>query len=183
MAELATIARPYAEALMKASGDSGNDGAALAREISSLARVADCPDMRLFADNPKATTDQIVDVLTAVARASSDASLSAAAANLLRLVAENGRLNWLPEIARQFDALVQARTGTARAVVESAFPLDAAQLAGIVETMQRRFKRKLEATVTVVPELIGGVRIVVGDEVLDTSIQARLAQMKTALTA
>ena len=49
--------------------------------------------------------------------------------------------------------------------------------------MERRFGRKLDASVVVVPELIGGVRVVVGDEVLDTSIRARLEQMKVALTA
>jgi len=49
--------------------------------------------------------------------------------------------------------------------------------------MEKRFGRKLETKVIVVPELIGGVRVVVGDEVLDTSIRARLDQMKAALTA
>ncbi|NUZ04167.1 F0F1 ATP synthase subunit delta [Piscinibacter koreensis] len=181
MAELATIARPYAEALMKASAN--GDGRALAREINALARIAGTPEMRQFADNPKVSVDQVVEVLTSVVNASSDGALSPAAGNLLRMVVENGRLPALGEIARQFEALVQDRSGTARAVVESAFPLDDAQLADVVQTMERRFGRRLDATVEVRPELIGGVRIVVGDEVLDTSIQARLAQMKAALTA
>ena len=43
--------------------------------------------------------------------------------------------------------------------------------------------RKLEASVVVRPDLIGGIRVVVGDEVLDTSVKARLEQMKAALTA
>jgi F-type H+-transporting ATPase subunit delta len=181
MAELATIARPYAEALLKASAN--GDGRALAREVSGLARIAGTPEMRQFSDNPKVTVDQVVEVLTSVAGASSDAPLSPPAVNLLRAVVENGRLPAFGEIARQFEALVQDRSGTARAIVESAFPLDDTQLAGVVEAMERRFGRKLEATVEVRPELIGGVRVVVGDEVLDTSIQARLAQMKAALTA
>jgi F-type H+-transporting ATPase subunit delta len=181
MAELATIARPYAEALMKASEH--DNGSALAREVTALAEVSANPELRSFAENPKVTTDQVVDVLTSVARTSSGAAPGPAAVNLLRMVIENGRLGALPEIARQFEGLVQARTGTSRAVVESAFPLDEAQLADVVRTMERRFGRRLDATVEVRPELIGGVRIVVGDEVLDTSIQARLAQMKAALTA
>ena len=50
-------------------------------------------------------------------------------------------------------------------------------------TLEKRFGRKLQAKVEVDPELIGGVRVVVGDEVLDTSVKARLERMKVALTA
>ena len=96
---------------------------------------------------------------------------------------DNGRLAALPEIASQFQALVDSRSGVSHATIESAFPIDDGQLAAVKTAMERRFGRKLDASVTVVPELIGGVRVVVGDEVLDTSIRARLEQMKVALTA
>ena len=85
--------------------------------------------------------------------------------------------------AQQFHALINAQSGVSDAVVESAFPIDGAQLADVVATLERRFGRKLNATVEVKPELIGGIRVIVGDEVLDTSVQARLQQMKVALTA
>jgi F-type H+-transporting ATPase subunit delta len=98
-------------------------------------------------------------------------------------VIDNGRLSVLPEIAAQFQALVDARSGISQAVIESAFPIDASQLADVKAAMEKRFGRKLEARVVVHPELIGGVRVIVGDEVLDTSIRARLEQMKAALTA
>jgi F-type H+-transporting ATPase subunit delta len=61
--------------------------------------------------------------------------------------------------------------------------MDAAQLAEVVATLERRFGRRLQASVQVRPELIGGIRVTVGDEVLDTSVKARLEQMKVALTA
>ena len=96
---------------------------------------------------------------------------------------DNGRLAALPEIAAQYHALVNARSGTSDATIESAFAIDDGQLAAVKTAMERRFGRKLDASVVVVPELIGGVRVVVGDEVLDTSIRARLEQMKAALTA
>jgi F-type H+-transporting ATPase subunit delta len=89
----------------------------------------------------------------------------------------------LPEIALQFHALVNARSGVSDAVVYSAFAIEPAQLADVVATLERRFKRKLNASVVVEPELIGGIRVVVGDEVLDSSVKARLEQMKLALTA
>ena len=181
MAELATIARPYAEALLKASAD--GTAAALAGEIRALADVAANPQMRQFADSPKTDARQVFELLVGVARTPSGAAPSDAARNLLRAVIDNGRLAVLPEIAAQFQALVDARSGVSQATIESAFPIDAAQVAEVRSAMERRFGRKLETHVIVVPELIGGVRVVVGDEVLDTSIRARLEQMKAALAA
>jgi F-type H+-transporting ATPase subunit delta len=181
MAELATIARPYAEALMKASA--GGNAAGLATEIGALAQVAADPRMRQFADDPKARSAQVLDVLMSVAKTPPGASPGESAKNLVRAVIENGRLSVLPEIARQFQALVDARSGTSQATVESAFPIDASQLAEVKSVMERRFQRNLDLHVVVKPELIGGVRVIVGDEVLDTSIRARLDRMKAALVA
>ena len=181
MAELATIARPYAEALMKASAD-GN-AVTLAGEIRALADVAANPQMRQFADSPKIDSRQVFELIVGVARTPTGAPLSDAAKNLLQAVIDNGRLAALPEIAAQFQSLVDERTGVSQATIESAFPIDDAQLARVKSAMERRFGRKLETNVVLVPELIGGVRVVVGDEVLDTSIRARLDQMKAALTA
>ena len=96
---------------------------------------------------------------------------------------ENGRLSALPEIAAQFSALVNAQSGSSDAVVYSAFPLDDAALVDVVAALEKRFDRKLKARVEIDAELIGGIRVVVGDEVLDTSVKARLEQMKVALTA
>ncbi len=105
------------------------------------------------------------------------------AQNFVRTVIENDRLAALPEIAAQFRALKNAQGGTSDAVVGSAFPIDAAALADLQATLEKRFGRKLNLAVEVQPELIGGIRVVVGDEVLDTSVRARLEQMKVALTA
>jgi len=89
----------------------------------------------------------------------------------------------LPEIASQFRALKNAQGGTADAIVHSAFPIEAAALADLSGTLEKRFGRKLNVSVVIDASLIGGVRVVVGDEVLDTSVKARLEQMKAALTA
>jgi F-type H+-transporting ATPase subunit delta len=181
MAELATIARPYAEALMKASEK--GDPAALAAEIGALGQVAGDAQMRHFADSPKVSAAQVFDVIVSIVKTPSGAPLGEAAKNLLRTVIENGRLAVLPEIAAQFQTLVDARSGTSQATIESAFALTDAQLAGVQAAMEKRFRRKLDPHVVVEPELIGGVRVIVGDEVLDTSIRARLEQMKAALSA
>ena len=69
------------------------------------------------------------------------------------------------------------------ATVSSAFPIAPAQLPDVVAALERRFGRRLNVTVAVEPALIGGIRVVVGDEVMDTSVKARLEQMRVALTA
>ncbi len=176
MAELATIARPYAEALFKAAA-SDLDGAA--GWLDSLAAIAGNPQLLQFAEDPKVTAAQVFDVVAGVA----GSSLPAQAQNFLRTGIDNGRLAALPEMAAQFRALVNARRGTSDAVIQSAFPIDAAALADVVASLEKRFGRKLHAKVEVDPSLIGGIRVVVGDEVLDTSVRARLEQMKVALTA
>jgi len=177
MAELATIARPYAEALFQVAGK--GDLKQASEQLDAIAAVAANAQMRQYADNPKATVDQVFDVITSVVKS----PLSDATRNLLRAIIENGRLAALPEVAVQFHALVSERSGVSEATVYSAFPIDAAQLSAVVASLEKRFGRKLTASVQVEPELIGGIRVVVGDEVLDTSVKARLEQMKVALTA
>eukprot|EP01034_Spumella_vulgaris_P002095 gene2095-2728_t len=108
MAELATIARPYAEALFKAAtAGAGMDLASTADWVDELAAIAANPQLRQLADNPKVTADQVFAVVTGVARS----ALSDAAKNFLRTVIDNGRLEALPEVAVQFRALVNGRTG------------------------------------------------------------------------
>jgi F-type H+-transporting ATPase subunit delta len=177
MAELATIARPYAEALFKTGG-----GAALAAEVSAIGAVAADADMRQFADNPKVAASMIFNVVSDVL-GRQGVVLGQASQNLLRTVIDNGRLSALPEIAAQFQALVNASSGVSDATVYSAYPIDDAQFAEVMASLEKRFARKLKGAVQVDAELIGGIRVVVGDEVLDTSVKARLEQMKAVLTA
>jgi F-type H+-transporting ATPase subunit delta len=176
MAELATIARPYAEALFKASS-SDLPGAAL--WVDALNEVAKDPQLLQFADNPNVTAAQVFDVIAGVAQV----ALPEQAKNFLRTVIENGRLAVLPEIAAQFRVMKNASGGSSDAVVYSAFAIDGAALADLATTLEKRFNRKLNVAVQLQPDLIGGIRVVVGDEVLDTSVKARLEQMKVALTA
>jgi F-type H+-transporting ATPase subunit delta len=182
MAEIATIARPYAEALFKAAGTNAAEGAKLKDQVSALAALAGDVALRQFADNPKVAASQVFDLVAGVAL-QKGVSLDAKVGNLLRTVLDNGRLAALPEIASQFAKLVNAQSGVSDALVESAFPIEGPQLADVAAALEKRFKRKLNVQVEVKPELIGGIRVTVGDEVLDTSVKARLEQMKVALTA
>ena len=177
MAELATIARPYADALFQVAVKGDMNQAV--QQIDALAAIAADPQMRRLADNPKVEAAQVFDVMNSVL----GQPLSDSSKNLVKTLIDNGRLSVLPEIAAQFRVRVNARSGVSQATVYSAFPIDAAQLGEVVGALEKRFGRKLSASVELEPELIGGVRVVVGDEVLDTSVRSRLQQMKAALTA
>lgn len=176
MAELATIARPYAEALYQACG---SELAATAAWLDELAAIAANDQLLQFAASPKVTTEQVFDVISGVAKA----ALPDKARNFLRTIIDNGRLTALPDIASQFRTLMNAQAGSCDAIVHSAFPMDAAAVADLAATLEQRFGRKLNVRVEIDPEIIGGVRVVVGDEVLDASVKARLEQMKVALIA
>jgi F-type H+-transporting ATPase subunit delta len=177
MAELATLARPYAEALFKSA--TAAESAALIEQANALAVVAASAQLRRYADDPKVNDKQVHELFSAVLKS----PLHAKAANLLRTVIANGRLAALPEIAAQFNALVKSRSGVSDATVYSAFAIDAAQLEGVKSTLEKRFGRKLNVSMQIDSSLIGGIRVVVGDEVLDTSVRARLEKMKAALSA
>ena len=178
MAELATIARPYAEALFKASGA---DLAGAALWLDELASIAANPQMQQFAGSPSVTSAQVLEVFVGVAESSKKVSLPAAAKNFLAAVIDNERVGALHEIAIQFRALVNSASGSSDAVVFSAFALNDAALSDLAAVLEKRFSRKLNLSVEIDPGLIGGIRVVVGDEVLDTSVKARLEQMKAAL--
>lgn len=176
MAELATIARPYAEALFQSAKADLNGALVWVEELAAIAADA---GLLQFAGNPRVTSDQVYDLIAGIAKT----ALPTQAQNFLRTVIDNGRLDALPEIAAQFRALKNAQGGSSDALVYSAFPIDGAALGGVSAALEKRFGRKLNVKVELDAELIGGIRVVVGDEVLDTSVKARLEQMKVALTA
>lgn len=177
MAEIATIARPYAEALFQVA--KSQDLAAWGQQLDALAQVAQDADLRQFADHPKVQPDQVFAVVAAAAKI----ELAVGVQNFLRTLIENGRLAALPAIAAQYQALANAASGIFEARIYSAFDIGAEQLVELKAVLEKRFGRKLDTHVQIEPGLIGGVRVVVGDEVLDTSVKARLERMKLALTA
>ena len=177
MAELATIARPYAEALFRVA-KSGNI-AAWSDLVSEMAAVAALPDVKSFASNPKLSDKQVSETFLSLLKS----NVSPEAKNFVGMLVENGRLALLPEIGAQFHALKNASEGAADAEITSAFELTDAQVKDLVATLEKKFGRKLNPTVKVDNSLIGGVRVAVGDEVLDTSVRAKLQKMHAALAS
>jgi len=179
MAEIATIARPYAQALFGvAEKENLADWSAF---IAELAQVGALPEVLSVASSPKVSPAQVVELLLSVV--TSPLKARGEAKNFVQMLVDNHRLELLPEIHAQFDELKNAHEGAVDAQITSAFPLEGAQLNDLVASLERRFQRRLKPVVKVDPSLIGGVRVTVGDEVLDTSMRAQLADLRAVLTA
>ena len=179
MAELSTIARPYAQGLWKALADRGDtaQAAEIEQSLFALSSAVSEPQVAELVSDPKVTDDQMYDLL---AGSIGEEALK----GLLRTVIENGRLCALPEIAAQFRALKNESEGVADAYIESAYALTKKDVDQLVKALSQKFPGvTLRPEVSINKDLIGGVSIRVGDQVLDGSVRARLAQMKAALTA
>ncbi|HUW38447.1 MAG TPA: F0F1 ATP synthase subunit delta [Rhodocyclaceae bacterium] len=176
MAENVTVARPYAEAAFQLA-QTGNALSGWAEALARMAAVAEDPDMRACIDNPRLSSQDLARFFLGVV----GEGLPVEQQNFVRVLVDNGRLGVLPEISEQFVLLKNGCEGTKEAQVTSAFPIDAAGLSKLVAELERRFQCKIQASVSIDPELIGGVRIAVGDQVIDASVRGKLAAMSAAL--
>jgi F-type H+-transporting ATPase subunit delta len=129
--------------------------------------------------DPKLGEGQVLDLLAGLLKS----PLPASGQHFLQTLVDNDRLTALPEIARQFRVLKNESEGVADCLIESAFPMTDAQVADLLAALSKKFGLKLKPDVRVDASLIGGVRVSVGDHVLDSTVKTRLAQMQAALTA
>jgi len=178
MAELTTIARPYAEAAFRIARDA-NTLPAWSEMLRFLSDVAADPQAAAALDNPKLTAADKTALVLSIA----GERLDATGRNFVRVLVEADRVAVLSQIRTLFEALKDDADGTAKARIDSAFPLSDAQTAELKAALEKRFGRKIEATVNVDPALGGGARITVGDTVIDGTIEAQLAAMATQLRA
>lgn len=179
MAELSTVARPYAEALFGAVRDDRSGLAAWSELLPEMAQVAAHPEVAAVLSDPRLGNAKRRELFTGLIKS----ELPQAARNFLELLVENDRLLLLPEIAAQFEQLKNRHEGIAVAEISSAFELSDDQVKELLAGLEKKFGTKLRAQVSVDPSLIGGVRVAVGDQVLDTSVQAQLARMRDTLAA
>lgn len=175
MAENLTLARPYADAAF-ALAKAGNALGPWSEALDRMAAVAGDPQMQACIGNPRLTPAQLVVFFTDVV-----GNLTAEQKNFVQVLVDNERLGVLPEIRDFFVDLKNGFEGVRDAAIESAFPIDNAALAQLTADLESRYRCKIKATVTVDPDLIGGVRIAIGDQVIDASVRGKLAAMATAL--
>ena len=176
MAEPSTIARPYAEAAFRLA-DAAGTLRKWAEMLGALALVAQDERVRAAVTQPGLSDAQAAGVLIGIL----SGRLNAEAENFLRVLAENGRLGLLPEIRAQFEALKDEREGVIEAEVQSAFELSDAQVADLVQRLEKKTGRKVRTKVQVDKSLIAGVRVVLGDQVIDGSARAQLGALEAAL--
>lgn len=176
MAENVTLARPYAEAVFALARDAGAL-ASWGELLERLAAVAADAQVSECLGDPRFAAAQLTQLLLE----SSGVQASVEQANFVRVLVEAERAQVLSEISEVFGQLRDAHQGVKDAVVTSAFPLDDAALARLSADVEAHFKSKVRVTVQIDPDLIGGVRIAVGDEVIDASVRGKLAAMAAAL--
>jgi F-type H+-transporting ATPase subunit delta len=176
MAETATVARPYAEAVFGLADKAGSAGSWFSM-LGTMAQVAGNPEMHACIGNPNVSPKALYDLFIALCKQ----DFPIEARNFVRVLIANDRLGLLPEIYAQFGELKNEREGVVEAEIRTAFPLDNAQINALVADVSRRFKRRVQPRVTLDRDLIGGVHITVGDEVIDGSVRGRLEDMAAAL--
>jgi len=176
MAELATVARPYAEATFRSAREKNRLGP-VAEGLAFLATVAADERMHSALGNPNVSAQQKKDLFAAVAGDRLDDTLR----NLIGMLVDNHREVLIGSIQEQFEELKHEHENVARARITSAQPMSEEQRAGIVAALEARYGKKIETELDVDPELLGGARVQVGDQVIHASVRDALAQMAAAL--
>jgi F-type H+-transporting ATPase subunit delta len=178
MAEPSTVARPYAEAIFMLA-DAGGALSQWSGMLAALATVAADERVRRAIGDPNLPTAKVAGLFISILTG----KLTGDAENLVRVLADNRRLELLEEIRRQYEALKNEREGVVEAQVFSAFELTDAQVADLVQRLEKKTGRKVKTRVEIDAALIGGVKVVLGDKVIDGSARAQLGALETALKA
>lgn len=177
MAELTTVARPYAEAAFRAAVEA-NDVSGFSARLKQLGVVAGTRDAASLLGNPKVSAREKAEVLFSVAGGNVPQTLQ----NLTHALIENQRATLLPFVSEHFDRLQRDHDGVVRAIITSAFPLSEADKSSLVEGLAKKYGKRVDAEVNVDAALIGGARIQVGDDVIHASVRDTLDKMAVALT-
>ena len=177
MAEPVTIARPYAEAVFKLAAE-GNALAAWSDAIANIDGVVADSRVQACISDPKVSAQQLEGLVLGVV----GDKLTGDARNFVQVLVQNGRLDLMPLIRVHFEALKREKEGVLEARIISALPMSDAQVQALVAQLEAKYQRKVTAQVETDASLIGGVKIVVGDKVIDGTVRGKLDAMAAALT-
>ncbi len=177
MAETITIARPYAEAAFRLA----RENAAL-DQWSGMLRLLDLvvQDERVArcVGDPNVSGRELEGLILGIC----GEQLDGAGRNFVQVLVHNDRLTAVPAVRALFEQMRLEHEGVLEAKIHSAFAIDDAQVNQIVSKLETKYQRKVRAEVSVDPQLIGGVKIVVGDKVFDATVRGKLDAMSAALT-
>jgi F-type H+-transporting ATPase subunit delta len=178
MAERATVARPYAKAAFACAQEQGT----LDRWsgwLGTARTIVESGEYASLASSPGVGSAQLSELISGICGDSIDANGRA----LLGLLTENGRLDYLPEVAAHFEELKAAAQNVADVEVISAVALDAAQQQRLAGALRARLHREVRLSCSVDPKLIGGAVVRSGDMLIDGSLAGKLERMQTDLIA
>ncbi|KDM92015.1 F0F1 ATP synthase subunit delta [Photobacterium galatheae] len=175
MSEMTTIARPYAKAAFDYAVEKGeltqwSEMLIFAAEVAKNETIQDVLDGGFAAD-------KLVEIFISVC----GEQLNEAGQNLIKVMAENGRMKALPDVCAQFLFLKDELEKTIDATVTSAVALDEGQLSAISKKLEKRLARKVKLNCSVDETLIAGVVIRAGDLVIDQSVRGKLARLNDTL--
>ncbi|ARU59599.1 MAG: F0F1 ATP synthase subunit delta [Pseudomonadales bacterium] len=176
MAELSTIARPYAKAAFQAalSADQLADWSAM---LAFASQVAQDVTMKDVLDNPSLTNEQKANAFADVC----EGKLSEQGQNLVRVLAENKRLTLIPQISSLFEQLKALQEQSVDVSIESAFDLSSDQEKALAKALSTKLARKVNISSSVNRTLLGGAVIRAGDLVIDASVRGKLAKLAEAI--
>jgi F-type H+-transporting ATPase subunit delta len=178
MAELSTLARPYAKAAFEyalAQQDLGG----WSKQLATAAAVAQSAPMQKLLSSPSKTADQRAAALLEVC----GDVLSAKVQNFVRVLAENKRVELLPEISTLFEQLKANQERSVDVDVVSAFALDSDLQQRLAQALRSKLQREVTINASVDTSLLGGVLVRAGDVVIDGSVRGRLAKLAQAMTS
>jgi len=178
MAELSTLARPYAKAAFEYARDH-NALAAWSEQLITAAAVAADEGMEPVLNNPSLTNEQQAQTVIDVC----GDSLGAEVKNFVSILASNKRLALLPEISSQFELYKANQEKSVDVEVISAFDLAEAATAKLAEVLGKKLEREVKVSTSTDRDLLGGVLIRAGDLVIDGSVRGRLNKLAEALNS
>lgn len=178
MAELLTLARPYAKAAFAFASEQGATDN-WSNVLQMLSAAVQDEAFSAYLNRPELTPAEQVSVFAKVLGENQTQEVS----NFLTLLADNDRLALLPEIETEYELLKSQNNNTVDVVIESAFPVTSVQEQLLVQALEKKFNAAVNVTVEVNPALIAGVVIRAGDQVIDDSALNKLEKMRTRLLA
>ena len=175
MSSALTLARPYARAAFETAVSSASL-AVWAEKLAFAAQVAGDPGVVGLFGNPRLTAGELASLFLPPA-----VKVDSSFGRFISLLADNGRLPVLPEIAALFEQLKLDSERTLRVRLRTATRVEAAELDKISAALKRRFNRDVELSQSIDPKMIGGAVIDAGEIVIDGSVRGRLARLEQAL--
>ncbi len=178
MAELSTLARPYAKAAFEYARENNLLGQ-WAEQLATCARVAIQDGMSTVLDNPALTDEQQAKTLIDVCGGAIGSQMQ----NFVRIIASNKRLALLPEIYAQFALFKANQEKSVDVEVVSAFDLSEALTDKLAQVLRNKLEREVRVSTSTDSELLGGVLIRAGDMVIDGSVRGRLNKLAEAMNS